>query len=46
VRWETSSRNVTLHGAVPLSLDEALDAATAAAGVTYRIDGDELVVSP
>lgn len=46
VRWETSSRNVTLHGTVPLSLDEALDAATAAAGVTYRIDGDELVVSP
>lgn len=34
----------TLHGDVPLSVSEALDAATAAAGVTYRIEGDRLIV--
>jgi ferric-dicitrate binding protein FerR (iron transport regulator) len=34
----------TLHGEVPLSVSEALDAATAAAGVTYRIEGDRLIV--
>jgi ferric-dicitrate binding protein FerR (iron transport regulator) len=34
----------TLHGDVPLSVNEALDAATAAAGVTYRIEGDRLIV--
>jgi ferric-dicitrate binding protein FerR (iron transport regulator) len=33
-----------LHGNVPLSVGEALDAATAAAGVTYRIEGDRLIV--
>lgn len=33
-----------LHGDVPLSVGEALDAATAAAGVTYRIEGDRLIV--
>jgi ferric-dicitrate binding protein FerR (iron transport regulator) len=46
VRWETSARDAKLHGDVPLPLDEALDAATAAAGVRYRIEGKELVVSP
>lgn len=34
----------TLHGDMPLSVSEALDAATAAAGVTYRIEGDRLIV--
>lgn len=34
----------TLHGNVPLSVGEALEAATAAAGVTYRIEGDRLIV--
>jgi ferric-dicitrate binding protein FerR (iron transport regulator) len=34
----------TLHGEMPLSVSEALDAATAAAGVTYRIEGDRLIV--
>ncbi|HYC60015.1 MAG TPA: FecR domain-containing protein [Thermoanaerobaculia bacterium] len=34
----------TLHGDVPLSINEALDAATAAAGATYRIEGDRLIV--
>jgi ferric-dicitrate binding protein FerR (iron transport regulator) len=36
--------NQTLHGEMPLSVSEALDAATAAAGVTYRIEGDRLIV--
>ena len=34
----------TLHGDMPLSINEALDAATAAAGATYRIEGDRLIV--
>jgi ferric-dicitrate binding protein FerR (iron transport regulator) len=34
----------TLRGDLPLSVSEALDAATAAAGVTYRIEGDRLIV--
>jgi len=34
----------TLHGDVPLSVSEALDASTTAAGVTYRIEGDRLIV--
>jgi ferric-dicitrate binding protein FerR (iron transport regulator) len=38
------SRDVLLHGDVPLSATEALDAATAAAGVGYRIEGDRLIV--
>ena len=33
-----------LHGNVPLSPEEALQAATAAAGVRYRIDNGRLVV--
>jgi ferric-dicitrate binding protein FerR (iron transport regulator) len=41
---ERSGADQTLHGDVPLSVSEALDAATAAAGVTYRIDGDRLIV--
>jgi ferric-dicitrate binding protein FerR (iron transport regulator) len=34
----------TLRGSVPFSTSEALDAATAAAGVRYRIEGDRLIV--
>lgn len=41
---ERSGPDRTLHGDVPLSVGEALDAATAAAGVTYRIEGDRLIV--
>ena len=41
---ERTGRDQMLHGNVPLSIDEALDAATAAAGVTYRIEGDRLIV--
>lgn len=41
---ERSGPDQTLHGEVPLSVSEALDAATAAAGVTYRIEGDRLIV--
>jgi ferric-dicitrate binding protein FerR (iron transport regulator) len=41
---ERSGSDQTLHGDVPLSVSEALDAATAAAGVTYRIEGDRLIV--
>lgn len=41
---ERSGPDQTLHGDVPLSVGEALDAATAAAGVTYRIEGDHLIV--
>ena len=37
-------KSQTLHGDVPLSINEALDAATAAAGATYRIEGDRLIV--
>lgn len=45
VRWETRPRDAKLHGGA-LSLDEALEAATAASGVSYRIEGDQLVVAP
>jgi ferric-dicitrate binding protein FerR (iron transport regulator) len=45
VRWDTTARDVVLHGTMTLTIDEALDAATAAAGVSYRIAGDELVVT-
>jgi len=38
------ARAIRLHGDVPLTAGEALDAATAAAGVRYRIDGDRLLV--
>ena len=41
---QRSGPDQTLHGDVPLSVNEALDAATAAAGVTYRIEGDRLIV--
>jgi ferric-dicitrate binding protein FerR (iron transport regulator) len=41
---ERTGPDRTLHGNVPLSVGEALDAATAAAGVTYRIEGDRLIV--
>ena len=41
---ERNGPDQTLHGDVPLSVSEALDAATAAAGVTYRIEGDRLIV--
>jgi ferric-dicitrate binding protein FerR (iron transport regulator) len=40
--WRGSDQ--LLRGDVPLSVSEALDAATAAAGVTYRIQGDRLIV--
>lgn len=43
LEWKRS-RDVLLHGDVPLSATEALDAATAAAGVSYRIEGDRLIV--
>jgi ferric-dicitrate binding protein FerR (iron transport regulator) len=39
-----SYRSVVLRGDVPFSPDEALDAATAAAGVTWRVTGDRLVI--
>jgi ferric-dicitrate binding protein FerR (iron transport regulator) len=39
---ERSGPDQMLHGDVPLSVSEALDAATAAAGVPYRIEADRL----
>ena len=44
VKWETE-RDVILHGRVMLTPDEAIDAATAASGVEYRIEGNTLIVS-
>ena len=41
---ERSGPDPTLRGDVPLSVGEALDAATLAAGVTYRIESDRLIV--
>jgi ferric-dicitrate binding protein FerR (iron transport regulator) len=41
---EHNGADQMLHGDIPLSVSEALDAATAAAGVTYRIEGDRLIV--
>ncbi len=41
---QRSGPDQMLHGDVPLSVSEALDAATTAAGVTYRIEGDRLIV--
>ncbi|HKS25265.1 MAG TPA: FecR domain-containing protein [Thermoanaerobaculia bacterium] len=41
---QRSGPDQILHGDVPLSVNEALDAATAAAGVTVRIEGDRLIV--
>ena len=46
MRWSGAPRDVILHGDVPLSVDEALDAATGAAGVSYRIANGELEVKP
>lgn len=46
VRWNGTPRDAILHGSVPLNIDEALDAATGAAGVSYRIAGGELQVTP
>ncbi len=44
VKWETG-RDAVLHGSVPLTPQEAIDAATAASGVEYSIEGDTLIVS-
>ncbi|MDP9192159.1 MAG: FecR family protein [Acidobacteriota bacterium] len=41
---ERTGPDQTLRGNVPLSVGEALDAATTAAGVTYRIEDDRLIV--
>jgi ferric-dicitrate binding protein FerR (iron transport regulator) len=41
---EQNGPDPTLRGDLPLSMSEALDAATAAAGVTYRIECDRLIV--
>ena len=38
------ARRMLLHGDTPLSVSEALDAATTAAGVQYRVEGDRLLV--
>ena len=43
-RASASRRSVILHGDVPFTPDEALDAATVAARVVYRIEGDRLVI--
>jgi len=47
LEWSGSGdvRGVVLHGNMPLSAADALDAATAAAGVAYRIEGDRLIVA-
>lgn len=37
--------NIRLHGSVGFTPDEALDAATAATGASYRIEGDTLIVN-
>jgi ferric-dicitrate binding protein FerR (iron transport regulator) len=44
--WHASParRAIVLHGDVPFTPDEALDAVTAASGVNVRIDGDRMVV--
>ena len=44
--WHTapSTRGIVLHGDVAFTLDEALDAATAAAGVSWRVSGRQLVI--
>ena len=45
VEWHTGRADVVLHGTVALTPDEAIEAATAASGAHYRIDGDTLIVS-
>jgi ferric-dicitrate binding protein FerR (iron transport regulator) len=42
--WRTAVGTRRLHGNVPLNPDEALEAAAAAAGVAFRIEGEKLVV--
>ena len=44
--WRTppSTRAIVLHGDVAFTADEALDAATAAAGATWRVSGRRLVI--
>jgi len=44
--WRTppSMRTIVLHGDVAFTPDEALDAATAAAGATWRVSGRQLVI--
>jgi hypothetical protein len=44
LQLEWNGPDQTLHGDVLLSPSEALEAATAAAGVRYRIEGDRLIV--
>ena len=45
LEWSDASLGkVRLHGDVPLTASEALDAATTAAGVAYRIEGTRLIV--
>ncbi|HKR66010.1 MAG TPA: FecR domain-containing protein [Thermoanaerobaculia bacterium] len=44
VEWHTR-RDVVLRGSVALTPDEAIEAATAASGARYRIDGNTLIVS-
>lgn len=44
VEWHTE-HNAVLHGSVALTPDEAIEAATAATGTRYRIDGNTLIVS-
>ena len=41
---DPARRNVVLRGNEPFTPSEALDAATAAAGVRYRIEGNRLVI--
>jgi ferric-dicitrate binding protein FerR (iron transport regulator) len=46
VEWRApaSYRSIVLHGDEPFTPGEALDAATAAAGVTWRVDAQQLVI--
>jgi ferric-dicitrate binding protein FerR (iron transport regulator) len=43
-RAPASAKTTTLRGTTPFSPDEALDAATAAGGVRWRVDGKRLVI--
>ena len=46
LEWKNSTRrDAQLHGNMALGIDEALDAATAATGATYSINGQRLIVS-
>lgn len=45
VRWgDGVDGTIRLHGRTAFTIDEALDAATAASGVTYRIQNDTLII--